>query len=557
MKRTNECVYDDNSKKSHTRKLREHQEALEARLRELESEHRNCRPSTSNSASVEAPIPTILPQPAAWDIFDTSTTFPSIDPSWDFHIRPSSSSSATLSDRSVSIPLGFSYHANLSGAHSVEFGGPSVYDGTPERVLHEPTLSVEMHNSLIQMFIKHRKQCCFYTNVSRFDPSSSATVYQNSPPSSALMSVIYLLGSFFAGVKSLEGPLLEQTLLDVTRVLHNQEQSVDTVQALCLLAEYFYFNNRDMEGSRHLNTAKRLSLDRQLHRIIPPTFLYDVEFQSDFALWDSVWRERAAAFWQVFMVDSLWSATSDCSLHPDPEFPCPNIITPLPIEDGLDPDLAFGNSTIHSLFEGDTFQGSSLSVTAFKAMAAGIFDRSIRLHNTSKLAPRDPSLWAYYHSTEMALQRLSAVVHPLTWPEPCVVQVPSFDMDLYVVHTLIVASTIHLHLDHVMDLKMSWAANRVVELIHNLTIDDFQFLDPVLALCWSTIFKAFNHMINTESTTKGDVKGGRLASCTTAFLHPCLGALYSALQNISVNVPIAEHFLTTLEINPALLYPLI
>jgi len=67
-------------------------------------------------------------------------------------------------------------------------------------------------------------------------------------------------------------------------------------------------------------------------------------------------------------------------------------------------------------------------------------------------------------------------------------QVPSIDTDLYVVHTLIVASTIHLHLDHVMDLKMSWAAKRVIELIHNLAIDDFQFLDPVLAVCPSIFY---------------------------------------------------------------------
>jgi len=83
----------------------------------------------------------------------------------------------------------------------------------------------------------------------------------------------------------------------------------------------------------------------------------------------------------------------------------------------------------------------------------------------------------------LALQRLSALVHPFTWPDSSVTQVPSIDTDLYVVHTLIVASSIHLHLDHVMDLKMSWAANRMVELIQNLTMDDFQFLDPVLAVC--------------------------------------------------------------------------
>jgi len=83
----------------------------------------------------------------------------------------------------------------------------------------------------------------------------------------------------------------------------------------------------------------------------------------------------------------------------------------------------------------------------------------------------------------VALQRLSALVHPFTWPDSSSEEMPSIDMDLYVIHTLIVASTIHLHLGDTMDLKLSWAAKRVVELIHHLTIDDFQSLDPVLAVC--------------------------------------------------------------------------
>ena len=151
MNRTSECKYDDSSRKSHTRKLLEHQEALEARLRELESERRNSRPSTSSTLPIEAPTPTVLPQSNAWGIFDglSSTPLPSMDPLWDFQVRPSSTSSTTLSDRSVSIPLGLPYDANLPTAPSMAFTKTSAHGGTPDRVLHESvTLSVEMHNSL-------------------------------------------------------------------------------------------------------------------------------------------------------------------------------------------------------------------------------------------------------------------------------------------------------------------------------------------------------------------------------------------------------------------------
>ena len=149
MNRTSECKYDDSSRKSHTRKLLEHQEALEARLRELESARRNSQPSTSSSLTIESPTPTVLPQSASWG-FDTlsSTPLPSMDPLWDFHIRPSSTSSTTLSDRSVSIPLGLAYNSNLPVA-PMTLTDPSAHDRTPDRVPHEPvTLSVEMHNSL-------------------------------------------------------------------------------------------------------------------------------------------------------------------------------------------------------------------------------------------------------------------------------------------------------------------------------------------------------------------------------------------------------------------------
>jgi len=152
MNRTSECKYDDSSRKSHTRKLREHQEALETRLRELESERRNARPSTSSSPSIEAPIPT---KSTASDTF-SSTPLPSIDPLY-FHIRPSSSSSATLSDRSASIPLGLAYHTNLPAAPSLSYAEPSVHDRALDPVIHESTvvLPVEMHNSLYVFLFRY------------------------------------------------------------------------------------------------------------------------------------------------------------------------------------------------------------------------------------------------------------------------------------------------------------------------------------------------------------------------------------------------------------------
>lgn len=59
---------------------------------------------------------------------------------------------------------------------------------------------------------------------------------------------------------------------------------------------------------------------------------------------------------------------------------------------------------------------------------------------------------------------------------------PPLDTDLYAVQTLILASTIHIHLDSTMDLKISRCGRSVVELINQLTDDDYQLLDPVLSV---------------------------------------------------------------------------
>ena len=145
------------------------------------------------------------------------------------------------------------------------------------------------------------------------------------------MSAIYLLGSFFSHIPlphELQTQLLDQALRNVTRSLHNQEHLIDVVQASCLIAQYFFFNNRIMEGHRHLLAAKRMSFDLGLYTISEP----DVSLSGyayDSLLQDTT--EKSAVFWQVFMVDRLWSAANHC----DVILPDRYSTTPLPVKEGV------------------------------------------------------------------------------------------------------------------------------------------------------------------------------------------------------------------------------
>jgi len=90
--------------------------------------------------------------------------------------------------------------------------------------------------------------------------------------------------------------------------------------------------------------------------------------------------------------------------------------------------------------------------------------------------------WFYHRVTEVALERLTTIVLPVTWRDPRTSSNSRIDMDLYVVHSLIWASTILLQLDNIMNLKVSLAATKLVELINQLSEEDYQFLDPVLSV---------------------------------------------------------------------------
>ncbi|KDR81981.1 hypothetical protein GALMADRAFT_60015 [Galerina marginata CBS 339.88] len=485
MRRGHECTYDDSARKSRTQTLREKLFALEAKVRELEHGPGPSSAHVPNIAGFETfrtsiddvhthSMGTAMPQmdpayvgldpmypmlPQSWSVFDYG-----YDGQNEISSASSSSHSNTWMPTPLDISIPFFINEQQPAVSTMAFtdsSGTPVQDGPSDRFLHE---SIPFS---IQSFIEHRKQCCFYSNTSRFDTSSSATVYQNTPPNSALMSAIYLMGSFFARIPTLEQQLLDQSLHEVARSLHNQEQLMDGVQALCLLAQYFFFNNRTMEGIVHLTRAKRIALDFGLNQVTYTEFPFDLEY--------------SAVFWQVFMVEKFWSASNDCcQALPDLDSPCRNITTPLPVLEGADMEIITNNSLIHVLFEeGNRFHGTSLSVPAFKIMAACIFDHSLRVHNSS--TSKDSAIWSYHRSAELALERLSAVVHPFTWRGSQSSE-NGFDTDLFAVHSLILASTIHLHLDKVMNLKISWAAKKLVELVNHLSDDDYPFLDPVLSV---------------------------------------------------------------------------
>ncbi|PPQ82389.1 hypothetical protein CVT25_008350 [Psilocybe cyanescens] len=496
MRRVHECTYDDSSRKSRTQTLREKVSALEAKVRELE--HTNpssdlSDPSSSTDAGSSLSFDDMLHQPTSlalyqanpvsWASDDLDSLIPLVPQEWlnsdlGFDMQNDSGLGSSHAKKAsmlldVSLPQFSAHHSTTSPIPFTDSSGTPVQDGPSDRFLNDPNVisSVEMHNML-------------------FDRSSSATVYQNTPPNPALMSAIYLMGAFFSQNIALQKQLLEQTQQEVARSLHNQDQLIDVIQASYLLAQYLYFNGRRMEGTRHLTTAKRIAFDLGLHQVSLTTFPFDLDYPFDSSSHD--WQEKAAILWGLFMVEKFWTLNCDCwEAYAQADFDAPSryITTPLPVEEGVDlvidfvqhqKELVAANSPLNAVFDSDIFRGTSLSVTAFKALACCIFDRASRFHDTPASA-KDDATWAYHRSSEVALERLSSVVHPLAWRDSHGTPRATIDTDLYIAHVLIHASTIHLHPDSNMNLKISWAAKKVVELVNHLSENDYCYLDPILS----------------------------------------------------------------------------
>ncbi|PPQ73605.1 hypothetical protein CVT24_008063 [Panaeolus cyanescens] len=562
MRRGHECTYDDSSKKSRTQILREKLHTLEAKVRELE-----CVPGPSNSAAICDPSliikalddpknshlftspPTMdSSNPLGWDVTSLdpllSTMFPSLPfdvTLTDTHFDFSSTSSPSPSE--LSLPS----HPNTTPPtfHNALSSEPAGYGPAGRSSQSEVNLSAEMQHALMQSFLNHRKQCCFYPNPFRVDQVTASMVYPHATCNSTLTSVIYLLGSFYAKDSipgGLEKSLLEQALHEVSTALHNnqEQQDVFIVSALCLLAQYFFFKNRFMEGNRHLFAAKRMAVDLGLHKIFHPhlsTDPFDLEFNLDHNSQD--WIERSAVFWQIFMVDKFWSAYGNCN-DASPVFDLlgRHITTPLPTMEHVQLELTASNCPIHKLFDSESFHGSYWSTTAFKIMASCIFDRAIRM---SDFDAQDGSTWVYHHSAEVALERISSMVQPFVGRQHDHPDQPHFDTDLYLVHNLILSSTIHLHLDNVMNPQVSWAAKRLVELVNQLTDQDYQYLDPTLAVCWSSIIKAFRRVIANASSSDNSGSGSPASLYAVAFLRHCTQTLLSALHTMGGHISLADH----------------
>jgi len=100
---------------------------------------------------------------------------------------------------------------------------------------------------------------------------------------------------------------------------------------------------------------------------------------------------------------------------------------------------------------------------------------------TSDVTQTETASWSTFISLQRGVQRLVSLIPPF---------IPnngerghrhsSFDSDLFTANTYLCASTIFLHRDSALNVKLSWASSLLLDLVAHVTEATIKYVDPCL-----------------------------------------------------------------------------
>ncbi|KAI0648376.1 hypothetical protein C8Q79DRAFT_999736 [Trametes meyenii] len=552
--RASECQYYEKKRTSRTQLLQAKITKLEARLRELEAEQ---TPEPSSSSASQSPRLSGSSSPGLSCSlpFDVSA-FNHSDLDRDYG-QGTDDAFAQLSadpflpgfsDEPDSV--GFTWTGDGLNFPAVDdFLAPCPSEPSTSR-LQEPSSSLsanwwendvfcENKQMLIDIFFVHRHQCAFDVHTGRFKAALLLPAPQRPHPS--LVDAIYLLACYFSRsppLTALEPHFLKRSLRGIAEALQNSDRIVHVLQASCLLAIYFFWHGRTLEGYYHSSIAARLAVGLGLHQIRSNEW-----FQFQFAragyqqdapapLKASVplkpphdeveYAERIAAFWQIFSVDRAWAvATGLPTALPDDDHPRSRIETiwPMTIPNDPEPTLEHG---ILQPFPGGHLSGSA-STAALRVKAIALYERTARFSAA-------PNKEDSHYSLEMSLMQFLTNLNSQQYG----LYIEAFD--LVDMQTVIHAATIHLHRDALETQPQSYqkcvlSANAMTSMIRSLADNEYDLLCPIIAACWRSAAEVYIRILASSQ--------GQPLSTTADLVEQELDTLVAAMQRLSHVFPIA------------------
>ncbi|KAG9010222.1 hypothetical protein FRB90_007970 [Tulasnella sp. 427] len=476
------------------------------------------------------PVETIAsyPSAAAMDVINPTSLNPAA-----FIPRPTSLGSSFSTSPSLS--------ATMSTAHSSTVSSPP--STTWEDDIRLTTLDItrsgevedvppEISRQLLNVFMQHRRQCMFEVQPDRFlqavnSPDSTQR------PHPALVNAIYLLGCHFSPkstVSQYEGIFLARTRKAINASLENADRLLNFLQASCLLAWYFFFKGRLLEGHYHASAAARFAMSCGLHLLKVKadgvqgtlTFYYPSPGNGERSILpqpeDSIaLAERINLFWSIFQADRTGSIGTGLPVVIRDE----EIETPWPrrFEDfELDDLVRFDSNTLRSLYvsgNAGAYIKASDNLHSIKAKALALNERASRLASALEADPgavSDPDFWPQFDSIDSAISRFVESLPPIrapavedttitqwAWEDEEVFtrtgQKCSVSPSLIFAYTAAYGAVIQLHRMFSQNDAGSYrrclsAARAAMSVASEAQVVDTKYLPMMLGIVWSTVAEA-------------------------------------------------------------------
>lgn len=170
----------------------------------------------------------------------------------------------------------------------------------------------------LHTFISQCQDLGFFLNLSRFRESALSSEPGTEHPSPALLSTAHLWGIHLTGgaIASTHEEYLLTRAVEMTAqgIMNQHSQAVlQCIQANVLLAQYFFRNQRILEGRYHANAAMSLVISTRLHVIRssdPPRVdsILGLPGELSDPKDDIEEGERINGFWTVLALNNCWSA---------------------------------------------------------------------------------------------------------------------------------------------------------------------------------------------------------------------------------------------------------
>ncbi|KAI0630866.1 hypothetical protein C8Q77DRAFT_1160374 [Trametes polyzona] len=388
----------------------------------------------------------------------------------------------------------------------------TLYD--PYAAWHAAQRSAQQNNdpmrALVRRFVQHATEYGFFLHIHRFLDKVFAANSTHSNSLRILLNVIYLLGSKLSSnpqVKAQEQSYLARALQHLPTALPEDPRgAIYVMQAEVLLANYFFDNDRKLEGVYHANAAVSIAMAAKLHmirsarrsRTAADTTTYRLPPPADL----TEEGERINGFWTVFILDRCWAvATGSAPAFTDDEAAGTQIDTPWPMELGMYQTHPFPNDfrttrTVQSFISGVDGDASvaSQSVLAIHAKAAILYEGATRLASRY-----NPSSQPTLLSLDSRIERFKHALPRLERLDPSRVDILR---SVLLVHTLSQCATIQLHTPLVQDRvtansRTYLAAHAAVKALRCVNVGILACVNPFVGILWGSVGRVISQAMST------------------------------------------------------------